>query len=137
MWPFACPSADKFEVSPADKDDMLSVTPRVAALHEQLYDSPLDSMLWQLSSADGGGGGGAILGYGGAIHNAAPFKLRRGSYTVSLLLRHPAPSQVRAAAARRSARSTRSILLTCSTHLPARALPQAQRLHHRTHGGAH
>ena len=81
-----------FDVAPADKEETVSITPRVASLHEQLYDSPLDSMLWRLESA----GTGAIHAYGGLIHDAAPIKLRKGSYVVSMLLRHPDPAMLKA-----------------------------------------
>ena len=30
-----------------------------------------------------------ILGYGGAIHHADPVSLKKGDYTLTLLLRHP------------------------------------------------
>lgn len=79
-----------FEVQPGDNEETQSVIPRVASLHQQLYDSPLDSLLWRLEAADTG----AILDYGGAIHDARSSKLRKGKYKVSLLLRHPEPSQL-------------------------------------------
>ena len=86
-----------FEVAPADKDETVAVMPRVQSLHDQIYDSPLDSMLWRLDSADrSGGGGGAVLAYGGAMHDTSSVKLRKGKYTLSLLLRHPLPSQLEA-----------------------------------------
>ena len=80
-----------FEVATKD-DEKLSVIPRVAALHEQLYDSALDSMLWKLETADTG----AVIGWGGLIHDSDPLKLRKGKYKVSVLLRHTAPSQLEA-----------------------------------------
>ena len=58
--------------------------PRVQSTHMQLYDSPLDSQLWLLQDANG-----SPLAYGGAMHDAAPLKLKKGSYTIRLLLRHP------------------------------------------------
>jgi tripeptidyl-peptidase-2 len=82
----------KFDVA-GDKDKPLSILPRVQSLHQQLYDSPLDSMLWRLQDADG-----AILAYGGAMHDAKAVDLKKGSYTVSLLLRHPDRSQLNALA---------------------------------------
>ena len=80
-----------FEVSPAEKEESLSVRPRVAALHDQIYDAPLDSMIWRLESATG-----EVLRYGGAMHDAPDTKLRKGSYAISLLLRHPDPAQLEA-----------------------------------------
>jgi len=74
-----------------DGKEALSVMPRVQSLHDQLYDSPLDSMLWRLQDANG-----ATLAYGGAIHDAPAKKLKKGSYTVDLLLRHPDPAQLEA-----------------------------------------
>ena len=76
----------KFEVT---EKDAISVMPRVQSLHAQLYDSPLDSMLWRLQDANG-----ATLQYGGAIHDATPTKLGKGSYVVDLLLRHPDRAQL-------------------------------------------
>ena len=82
----------EFELSQADKaEEALSVVPRVQSLHDQLYDSPLDSMLWRLESSDG-----AALGFGGAMHDCSPIKLRKGRYTLKLLLRHPSPAQLEA-----------------------------------------
>ena len=80
-----------FEVAPGDKEETLQVVPRVQSLHEQLYDSPLDSMLWRLESADR-----AVLGHGGAMHDCSPIKLRKGKYKLKLLLRHPSPPQLEA-----------------------------------------
>ena len=80
-----------FEVAPGDKDETLPVVPRLQSLHQQLYDSPLDSLLWRLENADR-----AVLGHGGAIHDSAAIKLRKGKYKLSVLLRHPSPSQLEA-----------------------------------------
>jgi len=73
----------KFEVT-AEPKETRSVMPRVQSTHTQLYDSPLDSQLWQMLDANG-----AVLAYGGAVHDAPAIKLKKGSYTVKLLLRHP------------------------------------------------
>jgi len=81
-----------FEISLDKGEETRSVIPHVKALHDQLYDSPVDSMLWRLEDAVTG----AVRGYGGAIHEAKPIKLRKGKYKVSLLLRHPEPSQLEA-----------------------------------------
>lgn len=58
--------------------------PRVQSAHMQLYDSPLDSQLWVLQGANG-----CVLGHGGAMHDSPAIKLKKGAYTVRLLLRHP------------------------------------------------
>jgi len=76
----------KFEMT---EKDAIEVMPRVQSLHAQLYDSPLDSMLWRLQDANG-----ATLRYGGAIHDAASTKLGKGKYVVDLLLRHPDRAQL-------------------------------------------
>jgi hypothetical protein len=60
------------------------VIPRVQSAHLQLYDSPVDSQLWVLQDAHG-----CVLGHGGAMHDSPALKLKTGSYTVRLLLRHP------------------------------------------------
>ena len=65
--------------------------PDSQALHGQLYDSPLDSSLWRLEDANG-----AILAYGGLIHDASAVKLKKGSYSVKALLRHPDRAQLEA-----------------------------------------
>lgn len=82
----------KFDIEPAGSDKTVSVQPRVASLHNQLYDSPLDSMLWRLENSVTG----ALIRYGGAMHDAPAVDLRKGSYAVKLLLRHPDPAQLKA-----------------------------------------
>jgi len=79
----------KYKFDVGDSKEGLSVVPRVQSLHAQLYDSPLDSLLWRLQDANG-----ATLAYGGAIHDARPTRLQKGSYSVDLLLRHPQRSQL-------------------------------------------
>ncbi len=71
----------KFEI---DGDKPVSVTPSVPSLFNQLYDSPLDSQLWVLKDNNL-----RILAYGGAMHHADSVSLKKGDYTLSLLLRHP------------------------------------------------
>ena len=75
----------EFDVAPPGSDETQAVIPRVAALHDQLYDSPVDSMIWRLEAANTG----AVLAHGGLIHEAAKVSLRKGSYVVRVLLRHP------------------------------------------------
>ena len=72
-----------FDVSPEGDSKEQQVVPRLQSLHYQLYDSPLDSFIWRLDDANG-----QPLQYGGAMHDASPTKLKKGSYTLSLLLRH-------------------------------------------------
>ena len=63
---------------------------RVAALFSQLYDSPLDSMIWRLDD-----GRGATLAHGGAMHDSSPVSLKPGAkYKASVLLRHPDAAQL-------------------------------------------
>ena len=81
----------KFDVA-ADEGATQSVLPRLASLHYQLYDSPVDSMLWRLDH----GSTGEILAYGGLIHDAEPVNLKGGSYVLRVLLRHPQPAQLTA-----------------------------------------
>ena len=65
-------------------------SPRVAALFSQLYDSPLDSMIWRLDD-----GRGATLAHGGAMHDSSPVSLKPGAkYKASVLLRHPDAAQL-------------------------------------------
>ena len=60
-----------FEVAPEGDDKLQAVMPRLQTLHNQLYDAPLDSMLWRLSAATG-----EVLAYGGSMHDAAEQKLK-------------------------------------------------------------
>jgi len=73
----------ELEVAPGEGSATQKVRPRVEALHHQLYDSPVDSALWRLQDASG-----AILAYGGLIHDAPAVELPKGKYTLLLLLRH-------------------------------------------------
>ena len=80
-----------FDIAPEGDAKEQSVVPRVQSLHNQLYDSPLDSFIWRLEDAHG-----QPLQYGGAMHDASPTKLKKGSYTLSLLLRHTERAQLTA-----------------------------------------
>jgi tripeptidyl-peptidase-2 len=71
----------KFKI---EGDKPVAVTPSVPSLFNQLYDSPLDSQLWVLKDSNS-----QVLGYGGALHQADSVSLKKGDYTLSLLLRHP------------------------------------------------
>jgi len=71
----------KFKI---EGDKEIKVRPSVPSLFDQIYDSPVDSQLWSLEDENS-----QILQYGGAIHHADPVPLKKGEYTVALLLRHP------------------------------------------------
>ena len=73
-----------FDIDGETDKDTVSVVPRVAQLHWQLYDSPLESLLWRLADSNG-----SILAYGGLIHDPQPISLTKGTYKLSMLLRHP------------------------------------------------
>jgi len=64
-------------------DKEIKVQPSVPSLFNQLYDSPMDSQLWALEDSNG-----QIVGCGGAMHHES-VSLKKGEYTISLLLRHP------------------------------------------------
>ena len=65
-------------------DEPISVTPVVPSLFHQIYDSPVDSQLWVLEDSNS-----QILGYGSCMHMAKSVSLKKGDYTMTLLLRHP------------------------------------------------
>ncbi|KAL7551241.1 hypothetical protein ACHAWF_014431 [Thalassiosira exigua] len=65
-------------------DKAVKVRPCFPSLFRQLYDSPLDSQLWSLEDGDA-----RVLAYGSSMDHAKPTSLRKGNYTVNLLLRHP------------------------------------------------
>jgi len=65
-------------------DKEIAVRPCCTSLFHQLYDSPVDSQLWALEDSNA-----QILAYGGSIHHANSVKVKKGTYTVKLLLRHP------------------------------------------------
>mmetsp|Transcript_21421 Transcript_21421/g.48358 ORF Transcript_21421/g.48358 Transcript_21421/m.48358 type:complete len:1362 (-) Transcript_21421:42-4127(-) len=68
-----------------DKD--IAVRPCVTSLFYQIYDSPVDSQLWVMEDSSG-----QVLSYGSCMHHADSVKLKKGTYTVKLLLRHPSRS---------------------------------------------
>jgi len=65
-------------------DKAVEARPSFPSLFSQLYDSPIDSQLWSLED-----GNGQILGYGSSMHHAESTSLKKGNYTINLLLRHP------------------------------------------------
>lgn len=62
----------------------IKVTPCISSLMNQIYDSPLDSQIWVLQNSHD-----QVLGYGGAIHQADSISLSKGTYNITLHLRHP------------------------------------------------
>lgn len=81
----------KFDIAPEGDAKEQRIVPRVASLHHQLYDSPLDSMIWRLEDSNG-----QALRYGGAMHDAEETPLKKGTYTISVLLRHTSRAQLTA-----------------------------------------
>jgi tripeptidyl-peptidase-2 len=65
-------------------DKPIEVRPSFPSLFNQLYDSPVDSQLWSLQDNNS-----KVITYGSCMHHASPTSLKKGDYTVSLLLRHP------------------------------------------------
>ena len=68
-----------------EKDNKaVPVRPSCLSLFNQLYDSLIDSQLWSLEDSES-----QILKFGGAVHHEDPVPLKKGNYTLCLLLRHP------------------------------------------------
>jgi len=65
-------------------DKEIKVRPSIPSLFSQIYDSPMDSQLWALEDSNS-----QILAYGGAMHHADSVSLKKGDYSITLLLRHP------------------------------------------------
>ena len=65
-------------------DEAIAVTPVIPSLFHQIYDSPVDSQLWVLEDSNS-----QILGYGSSMHMSKQVSLKKGDYTVTLLIRHP------------------------------------------------
>jgi tripeptidyl-peptidase-2 len=65
-------------------DKPIEVRPSFPSLFNQLYDSPVDSQIWSLQDNNA-----KMITYGSCMHHASPTSLKKGDYTVSLLLRHP------------------------------------------------
>eukprot|EP00986_Skeletonema_menzelii_P015272 scaffold11389_cov138-Skeletonema_menzelii.AAC.1 len=65
-------------------DKPVEVTPSFPSLFNQLYDSPVDSQIWSLQDKNA-----KMITYGSSMHHASSTSLKKGDYTVSLLLRHP------------------------------------------------
>jgi len=67
-----------------DSDKPIKVTPVVSSLFNQLYDSPLDSQVWELRDSNA-----QLLECGSSMHHADAVTLEKGKYTVSFHTRHP------------------------------------------------
>lgn len=67
-----------------DSDKPIKVTPVVTSLFNQLYDSPLDSQVWELRD-----GNSQLLECGSSMHHSNAVSLEKGNYTISFHTRHP------------------------------------------------
>ena len=74
----------KFKV---EGDKPVEVRPSFPSLFNQLYDSPIDSQIWSLQDANA-----KMITFGSCMHHSSPTSLKKGDYTISLLLRHPSRS---------------------------------------------
>jgi len=68
-------------------DKPIEVRPSFPSIFNQIYDSPVDSQIWSLQDNNA-----KMITYGSCMHHASPTSLKKGDYTVSLLLRHPSRS---------------------------------------------
>ena len=67
-----------------DSDKPIKVTPVVTSLFNQLYDSPLDTQIWELRD-----GNSQLLECGSSMHHANAVSLGKGNYTITFHTRHP------------------------------------------------
>jgi tripeptidyl-peptidase-2 len=67
-----------------DSDKPIKVTPVATSLFNQLYDSPLDSQIWELRD-----GNSQLLECGSSMHHANSVSLKKGNYTITFHTRHP------------------------------------------------
>lgn len=67
-----------------DSDKGIKVTPVVASLFNQLYDSPLDTQLWELRDSNS-----QLLECGSSMHHSNAVSLEKGSYCITFHTRHP------------------------------------------------
>jgi len=67
-----------------DSDKPIKVTPVVTSLFNQLYDSPLDSQIWELRDSNS-----QLLECGSSIHHSNAVSLEKGNYSISFHTRHP------------------------------------------------
>ena len=71
----------KFDI---DSDKPVKVTPVATSLFNQLYDSPLDSQVWELRDSNS-----QLLECGSSMHHANAVSLEKGNYSISFHTRHP------------------------------------------------
>lgn len=71
----------QFKIS---SDKTIDVRPSFPSIFNQLYDSPLDAQIWSLHDSNS-----KIITYGSSMHHANSVPLKKGDYTVNLLIRHP------------------------------------------------
>eukprot|EP00536_Pseudo-nitzschia_multiseries_P000066 jgi/Psemu1/321435/estExt_fgenesh1_pg.C_20050 len=71
----------EFEI---ESDKPIKVTPVVTSLFNQLYDSPLDSQIWELRDSNS-----QLLECGSSMHHADAVSLEKGKYTIGFHTRHP------------------------------------------------
>jgi len=74
----------KFNVKTEKDNKAIPFRPSFPSLFNQLYDSPVDSQLWSLEDSQS-----QTLTFGGAVHHVQPVSLKKGDYSICLLLRHP------------------------------------------------
>ncbi|VEU36565.1 unnamed protein product [Pseudo-nitzschia multistriata] len=67
-----------------DSDKAIKVTPVASSLFNQLYDSPLDSQIWELRDSNS-----QLLECGSSMHHSNAVSLEKGKYTLSFHTRHP------------------------------------------------
>ena len=67
-----------------DSEKPIKVTPVATSLFNQLYDSPLDSQIWELRD-----GNSQLLECGSSMHHANAISLEKGNYTITFHTRHP------------------------------------------------
>ena len=68
-------------------DKTIDVQPSFPSIFNQLYDSPLDAQIWSLHDNNS-----KIITYGSSMHHAKSVSLKKGDYTICLLIRHPSHS---------------------------------------------
>ena len=71
----------EFEI---ESDKPIKVTPWIPSLFNQLYDSPIDSQIWELYDSNS-----QLLQCGSAIHHADAVSIGKGSYSINFHIRHP------------------------------------------------
>ena len=67
-----------------DTEEPVKVTPRITSFFNQLYDSPIDSQIWELRDSNS-----QLLECGSSMHDANAASLAKGNYTLTFHTRHP------------------------------------------------